>query len=79
MTELERLQKRLTDMSAVDFHVTPGPGPFTAEELCREINSAFDQMENGTATVTDSFNDDAVQVNVRSALSPKLVPFDHDG
>lgn len=32
-----------------NFHVTPGDGTFTAEELCAQINSAMDQVERRRA------------------------------
>jgi hypothetical protein len=53
-------QKRLTERLFGDpnrqtrnFNIFPGERRCTPEELCREINSALDQIENGTAEMVD--------------------------
>lgn len=47
--EQERLKKRLFEdpsRKLLNFGITPGDNPFTAEELCGEINKAMDQVED---------------------------------
>jgi hypothetical protein len=49
-------QQRLTDRlfndpnrRTLNFNIFPGERRVTAEELCREVNSAMDQIERGEA------------------------------
>lgn len=51
MTEQERLIDRLFNnpqRKLLNFSIFRGEKPCTAEELCAAINSALDQVENGT-------------------------------
>jgi len=41
----------------------------TAEEIAAEIRSALRQKADGTATVSDSFHDDAVKIDVRAVVA----------
>ncbi len=43
--------------------------PATAEEIAAEIRSALRQKEDGTATVSKHFNDDAAKVDVRAVIA----------
>ena len=42
-----------------------GDAPCTKEELRAELFSALRQRKDGTATVSDRFNDDAPKIDVR--------------
>jgi hypothetical protein len=68
MTEKERFLARLDGMNTVDFHFTRGSGPATEEEMYAEMNRALDQMEDGTATVSPTFDDEMKPVDVRSIV-----------
>jgi hypothetical protein len=51
--EQKRLMKRLfgdPNRRLRNFHISRGERECTVEELCAEINRAFDQVEDGTAT-----------------------------
>jgi hypothetical protein len=58
------------DTTLLDLKVFRGFAPkgveVTTEDICREIHSAVTQKENGTATVSKSFGDDAPKVDVRT-------------
>ena len=50
--EQERLAKRLFEdpsRKTLNFGITPGAKPATAEELCAEVNKALDEMERFNA------------------------------
>ncbi|WP_036048665.1 hypothetical protein [Bradyrhizobium sp. Tv2a-2] len=51
--EQKRLQDRLfgdPNRKLVNFKITRGDKPATAEEICAEINKAMDEIESGRAT-----------------------------
>lgn len=46
-----------------------GCDPVTEEELCSEVNSAFKQKLDGSATVTNRFPETKEKVDVRARLA----------
>jgi hypothetical protein len=56
----------------LNINIFRGDGPATREDICRAMNSAMDQVKDGTAIVSTTFRDDRPQVNVRDYLA-KLV------
>jgi hypothetical protein len=67
-SEIGPEQKRLTERLFGDpnrqtrnFNIFPGERRCTPEELCREINSALDQIENGTAEMVEYPPDSEVE------------------
>ena len=55
--EQERLMQRLfgdPNRRILNFHISLGTRPATAEEICGEVNKALDEIERGDATlITD--------------------------
>jgi hypothetical protein len=65
-------QKRLMDRlfndptrKLVNFKLTPGDDPCTAEELCAEINKTMDERESGRLQPTGPVRSKQTPVNVR--------------
>lgn len=69
--EAYRLLQRGVSMPGrkiLSLSITPGPGKPSFEEVCREINSAFDQERDGRATF-DPPDSKTVPIDIREHLS----------
>lgn len=62
--EQTRLMARLFDDQSrklINFKISRGEEPCTAEQLCAEINSALDQVESGKAVKTNSLPETGIE------------------
>ncbi len=58
-----------SDTTLVNIKCFTGDGQFTETDLRREIASALQQRKSGTASISDSFNDDAQKIDIRAAVA----------
>lgn len=56
MSEIERLEKRLTENSARILDVFLGDTSSTPEEIAKEINRILDLREAGELVISESFS-----------------------
>jgi hypothetical protein len=68
-SQREKLLDRLfgnPNVKVVNFKIDRGERPASAEEICRQINGALDQVESGEIVPTDDFpEDDEATIDVR--------------
>jgi hypothetical protein len=60
-SERERLLDRLfgnPNVKVANFKIDRGDRPASAEEICRQINGALDDIESGKTVPTDDFPED---------------------
>lgn len=72
MTEKEKLIDRLFNdpkRKLLNFHITRGPEPCTAEELCAAINHALDHAQIFEGSV--DFDDDCPKSDIRALFGSK--------
>ena len=71
-TEREQLMSLLFlgDTRLINLRCFRGTGTsVTAEEIFGQLRSSVEQRKNGTAMVSESFNDDATKVDVRAFVA----------
>lgn len=60
-SERDKLLDRLfgdPNVKVVNFKISRGDRPASAEEICRQINGALDELESGAIVPTDHFPED---------------------
>lgn len=70
--EQQRLMDRLfgdPTRKLLNFKITPGERRVTAEELCRELNKAFDDIESGQVKEAGPIDSGMPRVDVNEWLS----------